>query len=156
MGAKRKSANGALRRDVLKALAWVEDFGQTWQEIAERLDLHHGQASGVLSSLHRLGTIERLDEKRNRCSVYVLPAYVKERETIPYGQKSSTDWKKRALALEASGAGDWKARAEAAEATLEAARKSCQSRPVMFTHGQLVGVYSRTRAILHGEPRRGE
>jgi hypothetical protein len=49
--------------------------------------MHHGQASGALSVLHKEGRIARLTERRNRCAVYVLPEYVQGRETSPHGGK---------------------------------------------------------------------
>jgi hypothetical protein len=54
--------------------------GITWNELAAINDWHHGQASGVLSVLHKAKKIVRLEEKRNKCAVYVLPEYVFERK----------------------------------------------------------------------------
>jgi hypothetical protein len=54
-------------------------FGRTWKELADIQSWHHGQASGVLSVLHKEGLIARLIEKRNRCAVYVMPEYVNGR-----------------------------------------------------------------------------
>lgn len=61
--------------------------GLTWKELAWLHGWHHGQASGVLSVLHKTGRIARLTERRNRCAVYVLPEYVHGRETAPHGGK---------------------------------------------------------------------
>lgn len=54
--------------------------GLTWKELADQLNLHHGQASGVLSVLHKTGHIVRLAETRNRCAVYVNPQFVNGRD----------------------------------------------------------------------------
>lgn len=46
--------------------------GVTWKEISRSLGLHHGQASGALSNLHRLGRVFVLaNEKQERCQLYV-------------------------------------------------------------------------------------
>jgi hypothetical protein len=55
-------------------------LGLTWKELAELEGWHHGQASGVLSVLNHAGFIVRLSERRNRCSVYVMPKYINGRE----------------------------------------------------------------------------
>lgn len=55
--------------------------GVTVKELREDLGWHHGQASSVLSCLHKDGKIARLTERRDRCLVYVLPEYVNGRET---------------------------------------------------------------------------
>lgn len=65
------------------------DLGITWQELAALEGWHHGQASGVLSVLHKVGRVARLTERRNRCAVYVLPEYVNGRETSPHGGRHS-------------------------------------------------------------------
>jgi hypothetical protein len=78
------------QQQVLAFLRDVEGMGLTWKEYAEMARLHHGQASGVLSVLHKAGRIARLDEVRNRCKVYVLPEYVNERATEQHGQTSTT------------------------------------------------------------------
>lgn len=59
--------------------------GITWTELARYTGWHHGQASGVLSVLHKAGRIARLTATRDRCAVYVLPCYVNGRETAPHG-----------------------------------------------------------------------
>ena len=54
-------------------------YGLTWHELAELHGWHHGQASGVLSVLHKADLIVRLKERRGKSAVYVSPAYVKGR-----------------------------------------------------------------------------
>lgn len=58
--------------------------GVTWKELAQSLDLHHGQASGALSGLHRRGIIARLTNgRRERCRIYVHPDFVSGRPVDP-------------------------------------------------------------------------
>lgn len=72
----------------LAALEWAGADGLTWRELAARLYLHHGSASGVLSVLHKEGMVARLTETRQRCKVYVLPKHVRGRETEGHGRKA--------------------------------------------------------------------
>lgn len=62
--------------------------GATWKDLAEAHGWHHGQASGVLSRLHKAGVISRLVEVDRRCKVYVLPEYQSGRQTEPHGRRS--------------------------------------------------------------------
>lgn len=55
--------------------------GVTWREVAAVSGSGHGSASGVLSRLHKAGTVSRLSERRGRCYIYVLPEWVEERGT---------------------------------------------------------------------------
>lgn len=71
-------------REVFYTVAGAGQYGMNWVEVARNLNLHHGQASGALSSLHRRGFVARLTEKRDRCSVYVANRYLLDRDTIPY------------------------------------------------------------------------
>lgn len=66
---------------VLSELQDAGMHGATWRDIALALELHHGQASAALSVLHREGIIARLEQRRNKCSIYVLPEFVAGRET---------------------------------------------------------------------------
>lgn len=77
-------------RQVLYTVGGTGEHGTTWRDIARMLNLHHGQASGALSSLHRRGFLARLTEKRDRCSVYVANRFVMDRDTLPYGAGSDT------------------------------------------------------------------
>lgn len=79
------------QRAVLSILAHTGSDGLTWTEVAEFFGWHHGQASGVLSALHKAGRIARLGPpRRHRCSVYVLPEFVGGRDTEPHGRKRAT------------------------------------------------------------------
>ncbi len=62
--------------------------GLTWKELGTLTEWHHGQASGVLSNLHKVDKIARLTEKRNRCYVYVLPEHVNGRDTQEQGRRA--------------------------------------------------------------------
>lgn len=72
---------------VLRILDTRRGFGLTVWELREIANLHHGQASSVLSTLHKAGLIARLTERRNRCHVYVLNEYVGDRETQAHGRR---------------------------------------------------------------------
>jgi DNA-binding MarR family transcriptional regulator len=65
-------------------------MGITVKELREQTGWHHGNASRVLSDLHKTGSIARLTEVRNRCKVYVLPYYVMGREVEQQGHTSTT------------------------------------------------------------------
>jgi hypothetical protein len=54
--------------------------GVTVKEVREEKNLHHGKASAVLSVLHQRGELVRLQERRDRCQVYVLPRYRLDRD----------------------------------------------------------------------------
>lgn len=73
--------------ETLRTLAEWEGNGITWKELAGENQWHHGQASGVLSVLHKVGKIARLTERRQKCFVYVLPEHVNGRDTQPHGRK---------------------------------------------------------------------
>ena len=75
----------------LRHLGYCGVLGTTWKELAEGAGWHHGQASGVLSVLHKEGRIARLTERRSRCQVYVLPSNVNGRETAPHGRRRTAD-----------------------------------------------------------------
>lgn len=80
----------ARQSQVLRLLELRATRGATWSEVATELGLHHGAASGALSNLHKTGRILRLAEKRNRSKVYVLPRFLTQRQTEPYGTTNST------------------------------------------------------------------
>lgn len=57
-----------------KALAYIKNagvFGVTWKELAIEMLWHHGNASGVLSVLHKADEITRLRRTRGRCKIYI-------------------------------------------------------------------------------------
>ena len=101
--AEREDSDGttSLRQaTAIRVLSASRSSGLTWKELAELTGWHHGQASGVLSVLHKEGRIERLAQSRSRCRVYVMPQYVHERDTETQGRKPKDDWKARALLAE--------------------------------------------------------
>lgn len=60
------------QRDVLHFIETRGSRGATWREVAEHLNLHHGQASGALSTLHKGGAIFiHKPKKRDNCAVYI-------------------------------------------------------------------------------------
>lgn len=84
----REDADGTttLRQGVtLSFLRQKAEWGATWKELGEAMGWHAGQSSGVLSVLHKERVIVRLKNRRDRCSVYVMPEYVHGRETSPHG-----------------------------------------------------------------------
>jgi DNA-binding MarR family transcriptional regulator len=67
----------------LNALLLIDkngEYGITWGELSQSLNVHHGSASCVLSVLHKEGELVRLKERRGRSKVYVLPYWVNGRE----------------------------------------------------------------------------
>lgn len=64
--------------------------GLTVVDVRGLLDVHHGKASNVLSTLHKEDRIARLAEKRGRCKIYVRHSYVNGRTTEPPGESSTT------------------------------------------------------------------
>lgn len=88
--AERDDADGTTshrQQQALSALRTAGAQGLTWKEVGARFGWHHGQASGVLSVLHKEGEIDRLTQRRNRCQVYVAHDYVNGRETSPHGTR---------------------------------------------------------------------
>jgi hypothetical protein len=69
------------QKETLVSLGAAGIRGLTWKELGEFYGWHAGQSSGCLSVLHLEGMVARLKERRNRCSIYVLPAFVNGRET---------------------------------------------------------------------------
>lgn len=72
--AHREVKDGTLGKRLDAVLHLLDErglVGATWQEVAGALGLHHGQASGALSTLHRMGLVFSLRDKRNKCHPYV-------------------------------------------------------------------------------------
>ena len=89
--AHTEDANGTTSERQQTVLLWLNlrrSAGATWKELAEAKGWHHGQASGVLSGLHKERRIARLaEERRHRCAVYVLPQWVADRPTVEQGRE---------------------------------------------------------------------
>lgn len=77
------------RNEAVRSLADAAGRGLTWKELADFRGWHHGQASGVLSVLHKEGRIVCLTLKRNRCHIYMLPEYAEGRETREAGRTAA-------------------------------------------------------------------
>jgi hypothetical protein len=77
----RDGTTGKRQAETIEALRHAGIGGLTWKELGQEYNWHHGQASGVLSVLHKTEKICRLREARNRCKVYVHPSFLNERET---------------------------------------------------------------------------
>lgn len=89
-----EDSNGttSLRQRVALKRVWDQEFrGLTWKDLSEIENLHAGQSSGVLSVLHKAGLIVRLKQRRDRCSIYVAPPFVKEREISARNFNSSKE-----------------------------------------------------------------
>lgn len=92
--ALREDSDGttsARQAQAIASLSSRRSSGLTWKELATDRGWHHGQASGVLSTLHKVGRVARLTERRNRCAVYVLPEHVQGRSTAPHGRKKAPE-----------------------------------------------------------------
>jgi ribosomal protein S25 len=82
---EERSHRGKHRREQVLEVARLAGLdGVTWYEVATRLGIHHGAASGALSNLHKEGRLERLKERRGGSSIYVRPVAVNERPTSPH------------------------------------------------------------------------
>lgn len=77
------------REQTVSVLAEQAGRGLTYQELGDLFGWHHGQSSGVLSVLHKERRIARLQDRRNRCHIYVLPEYVDGRETREAGRTAA-------------------------------------------------------------------
>lgn len=84
--ADETGVTGERQSRVIELLAEKTTQGVTWKDVAGELNVHHGTASGVLSVLHKVGLIARLNETRDRCKIYVLPEYVDGRECETQGR----------------------------------------------------------------------
>ena len=60
--------------DVMETLR-LRPQGMIWAEVGKTLGLHHGQVSGSLSMLHKIGQIFMLKAKRDNCHIYVHLGY---------------------------------------------------------------------------------
>jgi hypothetical protein len=85
--AEQQSGKAQQHREmVVHALGEQTGHGLTYRELGDLFDWHHGQSSSVLSVLHKERRIARLQDRRNRCHIYVLPEYVDGRETREAGR----------------------------------------------------------------------
>lgn len=70
-----KSAIGERQRTVLQALMYEGKNGATYKQLGKNLELHHGQISGLLSDLHKLGLVFIVRKKKDNCYLYVSHLY---------------------------------------------------------------------------------
>jgi len=80
---------GNYQQRTVSLLRLLAGTGITQAELQRRLNVGHGTASQVLSTLHQAGRVERLAFKRDRSHVYVLPEYVGTLPTSPYRRLQS-------------------------------------------------------------------
>lgn len=71
--AQREASNGAAthRQMLVMELLDKEPLGLTWKELSLLMGLHHGQISGALSVLHKMGKVAQLRTKRGNCHPYL-------------------------------------------------------------------------------------
>lgn len=87
---ERESGAVARRQAGLTARLQVRgERGITVKELRDVTEMHHGQASALLSNMHQAGLLAMLEEKRDRCHVYVLPDHVADRPVLERKVKSS-------------------------------------------------------------------
>lgn len=92
--AREQDTGGRTRRTqrwVVKMAEIAGPEGVTIRELREHPTAksqgwHHGNVSGALSALHKVGTLNRLRERRDRCAVYVLPTHREWRDIEPHGR----------------------------------------------------------------------
>lgn len=77
----RSEKTRQLKRDVWGAVSRREDAGMTVKEFTHLTGVHHGQVSGAFSTMHQAGYLARLQERRAKYEVYVLPEHVNGRPT---------------------------------------------------------------------------
>lgn len=91
--AEQQDASGVTAKRAAMVLQFLKQQytdGATWGEVADALGLHHGEASGALSNLHKAGQVARLEERRGRSHVYVLTRNVNGRPTQEPGRNKRT------------------------------------------------------------------
>jgi hypothetical protein len=90
--ARVRSGAAAEQQDaVLELLRRVQRVGVIVKELEKHYGWHHGSASAVLSNLHKVGTLARLENIRDNCKVYVLPEFVDGRETEVFGRRRAAN-----------------------------------------------------------------
>lgn len=89
--AARRDGDGSTESLQRVLLAMVGSRGPRGVTVAEARralpSVHHGSISGALSNLHKAERIACLTERRGSCHPYVLPQYVRDRETRPQGRR---------------------------------------------------------------------
>lgn len=67
---------------IVSELTRVGESGLIVSELRSLTGKHHGMVSGALTVLHKAGIVARLQQKRNRSSVYVMSSEVGARSVI--------------------------------------------------------------------------
>lgn len=102
--AHREAADGTAegrQRAILTLLEEAGPVGLTWGEVGRRLNQHHGQVTGALSSMHKAGLVAALrGGRREQSSVYVLPKYVNGRDVRPFRGRPAAESQGRQAAME--------------------------------------------------------
>ena len=89
--AEEEAESGVAQARLARALELIDlagPWGLTWRELGDLTGWHHGQSSGALSNLHKLGQVCRLRDARDRCKPYVTAAHVGGREVEPFGRQA--------------------------------------------------------------------
>lgn len=141
---------------IVTMLGNVGPSGMTWLEVAARTGWHHGQASGALSTLHKIGRIARLQDRRDRCHIYVLPEHVGDRETRPAGRtRDNRDAYDRGLADGLKTAADAYAEGyldaeNAMQSQVDAARREAADYIAAVASGMLGAMENRVQSHYAG------
>ena len=89
--ASRRDGGGSTASLQMLLLRMVGSRGPRGLTVAEARrmlpDDHHGSISGALSNLHKAERVACLTERRESCHPYVLPQFVRDRETRPQGRR---------------------------------------------------------------------
>lgn len=139
---------------VVRRLDLIEKHaGITVKDLREKTDWHHGVASSVLTTLHIAGRITRLEEKRDRCHVYVLPEYVNGRPESPHtpNKRNRSDEEAYARGYEAgllAPASEWMKGRDSAEAMVARIDAYLADREAVPTE---VAWVDDLRKIMNGE-----
>jgi hypothetical protein len=68
--AQSEVMNGTFNARKQRALQLLSNGEYTWRELAQSMDLHHGQVSSLLSTLHKNGHIVMMKKIKDRCHPY--------------------------------------------------------------------------------------
>jgi hypothetical protein len=91
--AEREASDGTAADRAILILGTLHAYpdGLTWGELADRLNLHHGQVSGALSNLHKTGRVFMLREKRGKSHPYCHETFrVRYPESARYDDPAQT------------------------------------------------------------------
>ncbi len=91
--AETEAADGTAADRAILILGTLRAYpdGLTWGEVADRLNLHHGQVSGALSNLHKTRRVFMLREKRGKSHPYCHETFrVRYPEAARYDDPAQT------------------------------------------------------------------